>query len=119
MSEENLENRNQISFSFGDSPKMADELLSLVLAGTKTATCGALRDFDGTRNSEPMPVVGRRDIVLDGKGKPAALIKTIEVSIRRFDEMDKQFAHDEGEGFRTLEHWRDGHQIRPLPRRGR
>jgi broad specificity phosphatase PhoE len=29
------------NFSFGDSPTMADELLALVIAGTKTATCGA------------------------------------------------------------------------------
>ena len=97
-------------FAFGDSPQMADELLALVIAGEKTATCGALRDFDGSRNSETMPVVGRSDVVLDGNGKPAALIKTVEVSIRRFDEMDEQFAHDEGEGFRTLADWREGHK---------
>ena len=24
--------------------------------------------------------------------------------------MDEQFAYDEGEGFRTLAHWRDGHR---------
>ena len=33
------------TFAFGDTPQMADALLALVLAGTKTATCGALRDF--------------------------------------------------------------------------
>lgn len=110
MSDKNLEGKDQIGFSFGDSPQMADELLALVIAGQKTATCGALRDFDGSRNSETMPVVGRSDIVLDGNGKPAALIKTVEVSIKRFDEMDEQFAFDEGEGFRTLADWREGHK---------
>ena len=34
-----------IRFSFGDSPELADRLLALVLAGKKTATCGALRDY--------------------------------------------------------------------------
>jgi uncharacterized protein YhfF len=95
-------------FSFGDSPQMADELLALVVAGTKTATCGALRDFPA--GSPDMPVVGRRDVVLDGKGNRAAVIETLEVTIRRFDEVDEAFTHDEGEGFRTLADWRKGHQ---------
>ncbi len=95
-------------FSFGDSPEMADELLALVIAGTKTATCGALRDFEA--DGEAMPEVGRLDIVLDGGGKPAAVIRTLEVNIRRFDQMDEQFAFDEGEGFRTLADWRQGHR---------
>jgi uncharacterized protein YhfF len=97
-----------VTFSFGDSPQMADELLALVIAGTKTATCGALRDFGPGK--EAMPVVGRRDIVLDGQGRRAAVIETLEVAIRRFDEMDESFAYDEGEGFRTLADWREGHQ---------
>ena len=97
-----------VTFSFGDSPEMADQLLALVLAGTKTATCGALRDFPP--GGPDMPVVGRRDMVLDGQGRPAALIETLEVTIRRFDEMDEAFAYDEGEGFRTLADWRTGHQ---------
>jgi uncharacterized protein YhfF len=29
------------TFAFGDSPALADELLALVLAGKKTATCWA------------------------------------------------------------------------------
>lgn len=97
-----------VSFSFGDSPEMADDLLALVLAGTKTATCGALRDF-GPGGAEP-PKVGRRDIVLDGRGRPAAVIETLEVTIRRFDEIDERFAHDEGEGLRSLVEWRAGHR---------
>ena len=96
------------AFSFGDSPQMADELVALVLAGTKTATCGALRDYPA--GSLEMPVVGRRDVVLDGRGNRAAVIETLEVTIRRFDEVDEAFAHDEGEGFRTLADWRKGHQ---------
>lgn len=97
-----------VTFSFGDSPEMADALLALVLAGTKTATCGALRDFG--EGAEPMPVVGRRDVVLDGNGRRAAVIETLEVTVRRFDEVDPAFARDEGEGDRSLPGWREGHQ---------
>lgn len=97
-----------VTFSFGDSPQMADELLALVVAGTKTATCGAVRDFGPGKSA--LPEVGRRDVVLDGRGEPAAVIETIEVVRRRFNEIDEQFAFDEGEGFRTLDHWRSGHR---------
>ena len=37
---------NAVTFQFGDSPELADELLALVLSGAKTATCGAMRDFN-------------------------------------------------------------------------
>lgn len=98
---------NAATFSFGDSPELADELLTLVLAGTKTATCDAVGSFSG---AEPMPVVGRHDVVLDGKGRPACAIETVEVTLRRFDEVDERFAADEGEGERTLAYWRRVHE---------
>jgi uncharacterized protein YhfF len=87
---------------------MADELLKHVLAGAKTATCGALRDLPV--GDPKRPVVGRRDVVLDGAGRPAAVIETVEVVERRFDEVDERFALEEGEGFRTIDEWRAGHQ---------
>ncbi|MVA24002.1 ASCH domain-containing protein [Agrobacterium vitis] len=101
--------RDAVTFAFGDSPELADQLLGLVLAGKKTATCGALRDFGP--KGEPIPVVGRRDVVLDGAGRAAAVIETVEVTIRRFDEVDAAFAHDEGEDDQTLEAWRVGHEV--------
>ncbi|MUO80489.1 ASCH domain-containing protein [Agrobacterium vitis] len=100
--------RNAVTFAFGDTPELADQLLALVLAGKKTATCGALRDFGP--KGEPLPVVGRRDVVLDGVGRPAAVIETVEVTIRRFDAVDAEFAHDEGEDDQSLESWRVGHE---------
>ncbi|WMT87293.1 ASCH domain-containing protein [Pelagibacterium sp. 26DY04] len=93
------------SFAFGDSPELADELLALVLAGTKTATCGALRDHEV--DGEPLPEVGRRDVVLDGAGRPACVIETTEVEIVPFDAVTKEFAEAEGEG--PYEAWREGH----------
>ncbi len=97
-----------VSFSFGDSPEMADDLLALVLAGRKTSTCGALRDFP--EGSPDRPQVGRHDTVLDGAGRAGAIIETLEVTICRFDEVDEAFARDEGEGLMTLADWRESHQ---------
>ncbi|WP_406873082.1 ASCH domain-containing protein [Aminobacter sp. P9b] len=96
-----------VTFAFGDSPELADELLALVLSGKKTATCGALRDFGG---AEPVPEVGRRDVVLDGQGRRAAVIETISVEHKRFDEVDAAFAAAEGEGDLSYDYWREAHE---------
>jgi len=93
-----------VTFQFGDSPELADELLALVLAGTKTATCGALHHFGG---DEPVPEAGRRDVVLDGRGRPACVIETASVLIQRFDQVDEAFALAEGEG--PYAAWREAH----------
>ncbi|WP_170400338.1 ASCH domain-containing protein [Ruegeria arenilitoris] len=95
------------TFKFGDSAKMSAELLSLVRAGRKTATCGALRDYpDG---SPETPVVGRRDIALEWDESPALVIETVDVSVCRFCDMTEDFALAEGEN-ETLEGWREDHR---------
>ncbi len=94
-----------ISFAFGDSPALADALLALVIAGKKTATCGALRDYG--LGKEALPKVGRRDTVLNGSGRPAAVIETIEVTTMRFGTVPEDFALAEGEG--DFAAWREGH----------
>lgn len=105
---EEPEEGGPVAFSFGDNPALADELLALVLAGRKTATCGALRDFGP--GLDVMPELGRRDVVLDGRGRPAAVIETLEVTVRRFHEVDAGFAAEEGEGDGSLESWRRDHE---------
>jgi uncharacterized protein YhfF len=95
--------RSLRSFAFGDGPELADELLDLVVKGIKTATCST---EDGPNTSKP----GERWIVLDGRGEPRCVIETTEVTYRRFGEIDAAFAYDEGEGDRSLEHWRDAHR---------
>ena len=91
------------SFSFGDSPELADELLALVLIGKKTATCWAASEGDKG------VVPGKRWIVKDGQGLASAILETVELERRRFGEVDAAFAHDEGEGNRSLADWRRMH----------
>ena len=91
-------------FAFGDGPALADELVDLVIAGRKTATCM-------TPDDPNRPQVGQRWVVLDGRGEPACVIETTELTERRFEEVDEAFARDEGEGDRTLETWRRNHRI--------
>lgn len=97
-----------VAFRFGDTPELADELLALVLSGRKTATCTWAADYEEGRES--MPEIGRRDIVLDGDDRPAAVIETVEIARRRFFEVDADFACDEGEGDLSLADWRVAHE---------
>lgn len=95
------------SFQFGDSQAMSDQLLALVRSGKKVATCGALRDYQ--QEGEAMPEPGRQDIALNWDGTPALVIQTIEVTIRRYCDIDEDFALAEGEN-ETLDGWRADHQ---------
>src|ERR1700747_3073289 len=95
--------RDLDTFSFGDSPALADELAALVLAGVKTATCWAASD-------SALTGIGKGRVVEDGSGVPVAVIQTIELFQRRFNEVEEAFAFDEGEGDRSLAHWRREHQ---------
>lgn len=90
-------------FSFGDSPALADELAELVLTGQKRATCWAASDG-------PITSVGKRMVMLDGSGVPRAILETVELIRKQFNEVDAAFAFDEGEGDRTLTDWRTAHQ---------
>jgi len=91
------------SFAFGDGPEMADELVGYVLKGLKTATCWSVRDGQQTE-------VGKRMVAKDGAGRPRAVIETISLEQKRFDEVGLEFALAEGEGFETLDDWRADHR---------
>jgi uncharacterized protein YhfF len=94
-------------WGFGDSPAMADELGELVRQGVKTATCSLLWEYEA--DGEAIPQVGEQNIILDGAGQPLCVIKTTEIEFKPYNEVDAQFAHDEGEGDRSLAYWRDAH----------
>lgn len=91
------------TFSFGDGPELAEALARLVLAGRKTATCWAA-------SQGLLTEVGKRMVMLDGAGRPRAVIETVELTQRRFPEVDAAFAHNEGEGDRSLAYWRQAHR---------
>jgi uncharacterized protein YhfF len=95
--------RDLETFEFGDGPELANELAALVIDGRKRATCWAASDGPSTE-------VGKRMVMLDGTGRPRAVLETVELTLRRFDEVDAAFAYDEGEDDRTLASWRKVHR---------
>lgn len=96
------------AWSFGATPEQADELLELVLAGTKTATASALWDYEA--EDEPLPEAGALGIVLDSRGHPRALVETTAVEVVSFDAVSEEHAFLEGEDDRSLASWREVHE---------
>jgi uncharacterized protein YhfF len=105
--EKGITSRFVNAWSFGDSPELADELLELVLAGKKTGTATLVIELE--KEGEKMPEVGDYNIILDGKGKPAAIIRTTSVIIKPFNQVEETYAYSEGEDDRTLESWKREH----------
>ena len=93
---------------FGNSPKMAAELVDLVIAGKKTATAS----LAATNELEPenAPVLGGYSVVTDFDGLPKCIVQTTAIEHRRFSEVDCEFAAAEGEGDLSLEYWRRVHR---------
>ena len=96
------------AWAFGATPEQADKLLALVLSGTKTATAGALWDYEA--EGEELPAPGALGIITDGRGVAHALIVMTQVEIVPFDEVSAEHAYLEGEGDRSLATWREVHE---------
>ena len=95
------------AWGFGDSAAMATELGLLVRDGPKRATASLRSVYDA--EGEPLPRVGDIGVILDGRGEPLCVIRTTGVEVRRFGDVDAEFAWTEGEGDRSLAFWRDAH----------
>lgn len=96
------------AWAFGATSAQAEELLSLVIEETKTATASALWDYEA--EGEPVPEVGEASVILDGSNRPRAVIITTAVEIVPFAEVSAEHAHAEGEEDRSLECWREIHE---------
>ena len=92
---------------FGDDPELTEELLGLVLEGTKRATATLVVEF--AADDQPLPRVGSHWIACDSTGRPRVILRSTELRIATVDEVDEAFAYDEGEGDRSLAWWRDAH----------
>ncbi|OEI67266.1 ASCH domain-containing protein [Curtobacterium sp. ER1/6] len=92
------------AWAFGATPEHADGLLDLVLRGVKDGTASSMWDYEAT--GDPLPRVGDLSVILDGLGEPCAVIETTDLRVVPFDQVGEEHARAEGEGDRTLAHWR-------------
>ena len=93
------------AFQFGAGREMANQLARLVLDGIKTATSDLLWHLDFQH--KPRWQVGDEHIILNGSWSPVCVIRTTELEVKPFGEVDEAFARDYGEGDRTLDWWRE------------
>lgn len=93
-------------FHFHLSEYWANELLKLVLDGTKRATSSSLKSFK--INGLKMPETGDLSIVTDWNGIPRCVIETLTVAILPFKDMTYDICKREGED-ECLDTWRLGH----------
>ena len=93
------------AWAFGGDP---DGLAGLVLAGIKTATASAypLYGLEG----EPLPEAGEYSVILDSRGEAVCVILTDRVAVVPYGDVGREHARREGEGDRSLAHWRQVHE---------
>jgi uncharacterized protein YhfF len=87
---------------FGSTVAIEERLAALVIAGRKRATV-----WDGREDNPTLP--GMRWAVMVG-ARPVAVMETVAVGRRRFDEIDAAFAALEGEGDGSLRYWQLAHE---------
>jgi uncharacterized protein YhfF len=95
------------AWSFGNTKEMADELGSLVMEGKKTATCSLARAYQGFEDE--IPKVGVYSVLCDGDEKPLCIITLNETFICLYKDITEKHAYEEGEGDRSLAHWKKVH----------
>lgn len=92
------------AWQFGVEP---DNLASLVVEGTKTATASGYRLYEVEK--EEIPNIGELNIILNSKDEPVCVTRTKEIRLMPFDTVSEDFAFLEGEGDRSLNYWTQVH----------
>ena len=95
------------SWYFADNEKDANELVELVLAGVKRGTAGSGWEYE--HEGKPLPQVGELHIVTDFSGLARCVIRTTRVEVVPYEQVAAGFAEVEGEGDKSLAHWRSLH----------
>lgn len=98
------EEKEYEAWAFGGAP---DELAALVLQGEKTAASSAYELYG--QGKEPLPKAGGYSVILNTKGEAVCVIRTTKVYVVPFGMVTESHAYKEGEGDRSLAHWRKVH----------
>jgi uncharacterized protein YhfF len=80
-------------------------LVDSVLRGEKIATA-SLREMHEPFTSDPLPRVGEHFTLVGYSDEPCGTVEVSSVEVMALDEVDLQFAIDEGEGYTSVEDWR-------------
>lgn len=93
------------AWQYGD---VSDELAELTRKGIKTATASAYPMYE--LEKEDLPAVGLYNVILDSQDQAVCIVVTTKVYTTPFNQVSEEHAFKEGEGDRSLDHWRKAHQ---------
>ncbi|WP_083563566.1 ASCH domain-containing protein [Boudabousia liubingyangii] len=96
------------AFQFANTRHVSDQLAQAVLDGVKTATASLVAEYEA--EELPLPEVGELSILCDGGGQPVALLVNTGIEVCAFNDVNSEHAAAEGEGDRSLPHWRAVHR---------
>ena len=92
---------------YGFAGPQRDALLAPILRGAKTATSSLAAAYSA---DDELPRVGEREVLISSAGMPVGVTETVEVRVVPLGEVDLEHAVDEGEGFRSVDEWREAHE---------
>ena len=93
----------------GSPGPMRQDLVKLVRAGKKRATAGLL-SLDYRDEGEVLEHVGEQLAVVDNDNRAAVVVVVDRIEVVPFIAVTWPFAEAEGEGFTSVDDWRDGHR---------
>jgi uncharacterized protein YhfF len=92
---------------FGDNEKDANTLADLVVKDIKRATSHSLLGLQ--QRKETLPKIGDFFVVTNWKGDAKCIVRTTSVKLIPYFAIHAEHARLEGEGDKSLEHWRKVH----------
>jgi len=99
--------KSYTSWHFCDNEEDANDLVELVLIGTKRATASLYLSYEYEK--EDLPKVGNHSIITDWSKTARCILETVKIDIVPYQEVTEKFAATEGEGDKSLEYWRRAH----------
>lgn len=92
---------------FCDNAEDAKACLKLILSGTKKATSHSLLVMQ--LKNDILPKIGDFTVITDWDGKAKCIIKTTKVEFKPFFSITGDYAALEGDGDKSLDHWKEVH----------
>ena len=97
------------AWAFGGTDIMSNKLAALVVEGKKSATASWYDEY--VFDKEPIPETGDYSVILDSEEEEAlCIVRNYSVSCVPFFKVPAWHAYLEGEGDRSLRHWRNVHE---------
>lgn len=94
---------------YGEPGPLRDKLVAAILSGEKTGTSFLAYEIEVRGQEEPLPKAGDLEAVLDSDGNRVCVTEVVSVEVLPLGKITLQHALDEGEGFASVEDWREAH----------